>query len=508
MKILVGSFQCESNTFSDAKAGKDSFYILHGEEAKQKLFASHLFEEKGYEVVPLVYAVSLPSGMVTRECFDEVLADFKAEAAKHPDADGIYLYLHGAMCVEWKSGKVEGWKCGEVDWPEGRFSGEEWTVRELRKTVGDKIPITLAQDFHANVSDGLVPLVQGIAGYRTAPHTDYDDTERRAAEALMKLVSGGVGEWRSEGLRAFKSGSQPTNSPTHPLKTKPHFFRIRVQFADAAQTSVEPYVTVLKMVRELDADPRVVSASVFNGQPWVDAPFMSASVIVYSKADHDEIHARAKAIADYYEAHKTDLKFGVPALAPDKVVGAVGAMAKPVFVSDSGDNTTAGAGGKSAFLLKRLLGSGVKTLFTSVYCPEAWAKLAAMKPGERATLTIPKSDDYTDDVTLDGEYVKKGKILGFVGEESGEGVVFRVGSVDVVFASVRTSFTMKEHFAAMGVDAKEYEVVVVKQGYLWPGAAELAASQVFCMTPGTATNDFSTLPFRHLEGKYYFVKPE
>ena len=65
MKILVGSFQCESNTFSAAKAGKDSFYILHGEEAKNKLFASHLFEEAGFEVVPLVYAVSLPSGMVT-----------------------------------------------------------------------------------------------------------------------------------------------------------------------------------------------------------------------------------------------------------------------------------------------------------------------------------------------------------------------------------------------------------------------------------------------------------
>ena len=479
MKILVGSFQCESNTFSDAKAGKDSFYILHGEEAKNKLFASHLFEEKGYEVVPLVYAVSLPSGMVTRECFDEVLADFRAEAAKHPDADGIYLYLHGAMYVE------------------GLGSGEEWTVRELRKTVGDKIPITLAQDFHGNLSDGLVPLVQGIAGYRTAPHTDYDDTERRAAEALMQLLE-------SRTPSTLYTSTRPKTPPF----VVPHFFRIKVQFADAAQTSVEPYLTIMKMIRELDADPRVVTASVFNGQPWVDAPFMSASVIVYSKADHDEIHAKAKAIADWYEAHKTDLKFGVPALAPDKVVAAVGAMAKPVFVSDSGDNTTAGAGGRSAFLLKRLLGSGVKTLFTSVYCPEAWAKLEAMKPGDRATLTIPKSDDYTDDVTLDGEYVKKGKILGFVGEESGEGIIFRVGSVDVVFASVRTSFTMKEHFAAMGVEAKDYDVVVVKQGYLWPGAAELAATQVFCMTPGTATNDFSTLPFKNLVGDYYYVKAQ
>ena len=465
MKILVGSFQCESNTFSGAKAGKDSFYILHGDEAKNKLFASHLFEAKGYEVVPLVYAVSLPSGMVTRECFDEVLADFRREAAKHPDADGIYLYLHGAMYVE------------------GLGSGEEWTVKELRKTVGDKIPISVNQDFHGNLAEGLVENVQAISGYRTAPHTDYDEAETRAAVALMRILEENA-------------------------ETRPHFFRIRVQFADAAQTNVEPYVTVLKMIRELDADPRVVSASVFNGQPWVDAPFMSASVIVYSKADHDEIHAKAKAVADWYDDHKTDLKFGVPALAPDDVVAAVRDMKKPVFVSDSGDNTTAGAGGRSAFLLKRLLGSGIRTLFTSVYCPEAWAKLKSMKPGDRATLTIPKSDDHTDDVALEGEYVKKAKILGFVGEESGEGIIFRVGSVDVVFASVRTSFTMKEHFAAMGVNAADYGVVVVKQGYLWPGAAELAASQVFCMTPGTATNDFATLPFRHLEGDYYFVKPE
>ena len=475
MKILVGSFQCESNTFSAAKAGKESFYILHGEEAKKKLFASHLFEEAGFEVVPLVYAVSLPSGMVTRECFDEVLADFRKEAAKHPDADGIYLYLHGAMYVE------------------GLGSGEEFTVKELRKTVGDKIPISLDLDFHANIADGLVPQVQAISGYRTAPHTDYNEAETRAAVALMRIL-----EEKND-----NSIVQPST-----FNLQPHFFRIKVQFADAAQTNVEPYVSIMKMVRELDTDPDVISCSVFNGQPWVDAPCMSASVIVYSKANHEAVHAKAKAIADYYEEHKTDLKFGVPALAPEKTPAAVKTMAKPVFISDSGDNTTAGAGGRSAYLLKRFLGAGVRTLFTSIYCPEVWAKLSAMKPGDRATLTIPRSDDYTDNLMIEGEYVKKGKILGFVGEESGEGVIFRVGSVDIVFASVRTSFTMKEHFAAMGVTAADYEAVIVKQGYLWPGAAELAASQVFCMTPGTATNDFSMLKFKNLEGDYYYIKPE
>ena len=471
MKILVGAFQCESNTFSAAKAGKASFYILHGEKAKQKLFASHLFEEAGFEVVPLVYAVSLPSGMVTRECFDEIMADFRVEAAKHPDASGVYLYLHGAMFVE------------------GLGSGEEWTVKELRKTVGD-IPITLALDFHANVSDGLVPLVQGIAGYRTAPHTDYDDTERRAAKALMKCLG--------EGSSVFEPGSQ-INQPNQPkpsnpqtLRTLPHFFRIRVQFADAAQTDVEPYVSVLRMIRELDADPRVVTASVFNGQPWVDAPFMSASVVVYSSADHDEIHEKAKAIADYFDAHKTDLAFGVPSVAPDHVVEAVRTMAKPVFVSDSGDNTTAGAAGESDCLVDVFRGTGLKTLFTSLFDPDAVVKYANMVG--RVAPNAPT-------------VMCRGRILGFVGEDSGEGVVVRDGNVDIVYSTVRTSFTMKEHFAAMGLNPADYDVVVVKQGYLWPGAAELAASQVFCMTPGTATNDFSTLPFKHLEGDYYYVKP-
>ena len=448
MKILVGAFQCESNTFSAAKAGKESFYMLHGEEAKKKLFASHLFEESGFEVVPLVYAVSLPSGMVTRECFDEIIADFRAEAVKHPDAVGLYLYLHGAMFVE------------------GLGSGEEWTVKELRKTVGN-IPITLALDFHANVADGLVPLVQGIAGYRTAPHTDYDDTERRAAVALMRLV-------REQSA------------------TVPHFFRIRVQFADAAQTSVEPYVSILKMIRELDTDPRVVSASVFNGQPWVDAPFMSASVVVYSSADHDEIDAKAKAIADYFDVHKTDLEFGVPAVAPENVVEAVRDMAKPVFVSDSGDNTTAGAAGESDCLVGVFRGTGLKTLFTSLFDPDAVVKHANM-----VGRVAPNASTV----------MCRGRVLGFVGEDSGEGVVVRDGNVDIVYSTVRTSFTMKEHFAAMGLNPADYDVVVVKQGYLWPGAAELAASQVFCMTPGTATNDFSSLPFRHLEGDYYYVKP-
>ena len=440
MKILVGAFQCESNTFSAAKAERGDFYYLKGEAAKRRLFASRLFEEAGFEVVPLVYAVSLPSGCVTKACFDEIISDFRAEAAKHPDADGIYLYLHGAMVVE------------------GGFSGEELTVRELRKTVGGAIPISLDLDFHANVSEGLVAQVQAISGYRTAPHTDYDESETRAANALMKILSA-------------KSN------------TSPHFFRIKVQFADAAQTSVEPYVSILKMVRELDRDPHVVSANVFNGQPWVDAPFMGASVVVYSMANHEAVHAKAKAIADHFEAHKTDLAFGVPALAPDKAPDAARTMAKPVFVSDSGDNTTAGEAGTSDCLVKVFKGTGLRTLFTSLCDPAAVEKFA-----DRA--------------------VGRGKILGFVGEEAGDGIVVQDGNVDIVYSTVRTSFTMKEHFAAMNLDVKAYDVVIVKQGYLWPGAAELAASQIFCMTPGMATNDFSMLKFKNLEKDYYYIKPE
>ena len=49
MKILVGSFQCESNTFSPHKASKEDFHILREEAAIDAMHGCKILKKEGFE---------------------------------------------------------------------------------------------------------------------------------------------------------------------------------------------------------------------------------------------------------------------------------------------------------------------------------------------------------------------------------------------------------------------------------------------------------------------------
>ena len=462
-KILIGSFQCESNTFASHKAKRDDFTIRYGEEALSSLFASGIFRAAGYTCIPMPYAVALPSGPVEREDYLSMLEEFLDVARAHTDADGVYMYFHGAMFVD------------------GIGSGEEYFVARLREVIGKDIPISVASDFHSNVSDGLLAGINAMSGYRTAPHTDYDETETRAANALIRILE-------------------------ENLSTQMIAFRFPALLADVATTAKEPYRTVLEMLARADALPGVVSASLYNGQPWVDAPYVGISVILSCASDYDEVYAAGDAMITYLREHIAEFRFDVPALIPDAAIDAMPAMAKPVFVSDSGDNTTAGADGGSTFLLETLLRRGVKRFLIAPLClPDIYPQLAALHPGDPVDIVIPVQDAYSKGLRLQGTLKRHGRILGFINEDLGPGALVETPDGDVVISSVRTSFISEEHFTAMGINPADYDYVMLKVGYLWPRTVHLAASQIFCMTPGVSTNDFSTVDFKFLPSGFYYV---
>ena len=69
MKIVVGSVQHESNTFTPIKARYEDFYILRGIEMLPKISATEIFCEAGIDVIPTIYANSIPSGVVEYNSF-------------------------------------------------------------------------------------------------------------------------------------------------------------------------------------------------------------------------------------------------------------------------------------------------------------------------------------------------------------------------------------------------------------------------------------------------------
>ena len=464
MKILVGSFQCESNTFSTQKATRENFHILYGEDVIKELAGCRLLEKDDIELVPMLYAVSLPSGEVVKKDYLDILDKFLEIASKHKDADGMYLYFHGSMFVE------------------DLGSGEEYFIKSLRKILGNEIPISVACDFHSTVTDSYAASINALSGYRTAPHTDYDETEYRAATALLKILRNG-------------------------LRTKLAVFRVPVLLADAAQTALDPYVTLLKMLAEADKEPSIVAASLFNGQPWIDSKYTGASIVLTYSDNGEKAIALGQAMADYFEAHKENLHFTVPALSPENMFSALPNMKKPVFISDSGDNTTAGADGKSTFLLEKLMQSGLKKiLIAGLYNKEVYDAYCDAPIGSTVACQIPAPDSYSLDLEIKGTLIEKGKILGFVKEDAGEGILVRTENCDIIFGNVRFSFTTPDHFEAMHVIPDNYDYIALKIGYLWPEVAKIAPSTVFCFTPGTSTNDFATLDYKNLKGNYYYIK--
>lgn len=464
MKVLVGSFQCESNSFASHKAGRESFHILYGDDVVNALAGCKLLKEEGIQIVPMVYAVSLPSGEVKKDDYLELLGEFIDIASKHKDADGVYLYFHGAMAVE------------EIG------SGEEYFLSRLRRVLGFDIPISIACDFHSIITDKYAESINALSGYRTAPHTDYDETEYRAVSALLEIIK-------------------------NKRKTKVAVFRVPVLLADAAQTSEEPYVTLLKMLNEADNEPNIVAASLFNGQAWIDSEFTGASIALSYDSDEKKVYGIGNAMAEYFKANKEKLHFKVPAMLPDDMMPVIKNMQKPVFISDSGDNTTAGADGRSTFLLKKMVGSDLeKILFATIYNKEIYDKYCKMPIGTKVSEKIPAPDKYSVDITVEGELIGEGKILGFVKEDAGRGILVHCNNFDIIFSNVRCSFTSADHFTAMGIDHKDYNYIVLKIGYLWPEVAAIAPSTVFCLTPGTSTNDFSALEYKNLKGEYFYVK--
>ena len=463
MRILVGSFQCESNTFCEDVARKDDFEVHYGDEALAKLAAVSYFKSEGCETVPLVFASSLPSGMVDEKAYDFYEGVFLEKIREAGKFDGIYLYLHGAMYVR------------------GRTTGEELLLRAIRKEVGEEVPISIASDFHANWSDYVIEHANAISGFRTTPHRDHDETEVRAAKALVKIL---------------RKGHMP----------RPVYVRIPTLSADGAVTAKEPFVTVMRKMYELDDDENVASCSLFNGQAWYDAEYIGANILMYVFDRYDEMFSLALSLAKFFWDRRDNLKLEGAMMPDDAVSYSETYGGKLLFVDDSGDNTTAGAYGAGTLMLKKYLESHAKNvLVTGIYAPEEVDRLLKESAGTKTRICLAKGKDEKQEkeVCFDAELLTHGKVYGWAGDEVGEGVLVKCGNIDVLLTNARAAFTTPEHFRRMNVDPHRYRVIVLKMGYLFPKLHELSDDVVVALTPGISTNDFTQIDFKRVKKPMY-----
>lgn len=448
MRIVIGSIQCEGNSLTPIHTKFEDFDYAVGEAMYEKVQVMDYLKEHQCEIVPTIYAHALPGGAVVKDDFLR-LAKELVDAIPKDGIDGVWLYLHGAMCVE------------EIG------SGDTYLLRMVREKIGYDIPVSVAMDFHADNTDEIVDLVNCVTGFRTAPHCDHKETQLRAMRMLFECIQ-------------------------KKILPRPRLTRANVVICgDAVQTSLEPLKGIMEMAEDMERTiPGMMCVQVFNGQPWIDEPYMGPNIIVTHETDEKIAKNCAEKIASRFYEVRHEFKFLVEAVEPDEAIElAINAEEEQVFLSDSGDNTTAGAAGDNAFMINRLKKVKAKNvLIAGIADAAACEACYQAELGETLTLKVGGSlDENSETTVITGKLIHKGDILSYTGGNAGPSATLECEDMTVVVTKNRAAMCRPDIFESIDLDYSGFKIVVVKLGYLFPELAANAKRAILAFTPGSST---------------------
>lgn len=459
MRIAIGSLQCEGNSLTPIHTKFEDFDYAVGEAMYDEVQVVDYLKEHGCEIVPTIYAHALPGGAVVKKDFLR-LANEIVDGIPTEGIDGIWLYLHGAMYVE------------EIG------AGDTYLLRKIREKVGYDIPISVAMDFHANNTDEIVKLANCITGFRTAPHCDHKATQIRAARMLLQCIE-------------------------KKILPRPQMVRADVVVCgDAVQTALEPLKSIMEMAEEMEETiPGMLSVQVFNGQSWVDEPYMGPSMVVTHESDDTLAKNCAEKLAARFYEVRHDFQFLIEAVEPEEAIKrAMGATERQVFISDSGDNTTAGASGDNAYMINRLQKAGAKNVLVAGIADRiACEACYKAELGDVLTLQLGGSlDKNSETATITGKLIHRGDIVSYTGGNAGPSATLDCGDMTVVVTRNRAAMCRPDIFESVDLDYSPFKIVVVKLGYLFPELAAKAERAILAFTPGSSTERLEDMHMQNI----------
>lgn len=477
MKVLIGEFITESNENIPRKNEITAYDIAFGEECVHKMHVGDIFAQAGIEVIPAVYAVSGASGVIKRHTFDYIEACFIRTVEEHlNEIDGIYMMLHGASEVE------------------GLGSGEHHILAEVRKRVGPYVPIYIACDPHGNLCKEYVESAQVVRSYRESPHTDSIQTRRIVAGMLCEALK------KRENIHAVYRKL--------PL----------ILGGEQSVSADEPVKSINQCMDEMEKDPRICSASWHVGYIRHDTPVAGCGIVVTpaTAADQEYAEQAADALAAYVWDKRHEFHYTGLTAEPDKALEMAMAQEKgPVFITDSGDNVTSGATGWNTYILRQVLAlkdTDKTFLFASICDPQCCRGLMEAEIGEERHITLGVGhDELSAPVELDvtvkskGEIVRSGTTGSTIMKVFGHCVTAHVKEtgIDIVVADSEKTFSAKIIYDRAHVDWNDYDITVVKQGYIFPELKEAAAFYVMSLTGGATPQNTKKLQFKRIQRPMY-----
>lgn len=453
MRIAIAGISNENSNFSPIPNRLADFTVVADEPLLQSDRYPFLADFADVIFLPTVFASSLPGGPIAAAAYRTLKEGILSRLRGTEAIDGVYLDLHGAMYVE------------------GLADAEADLASAVRQIVGPDALIAASMDLHGNLSSAYVEQVDIITAYRTAPHRDTLETRHRACELLVQALQTGI-------------------RPQIALVPIPVLLA-----GEMTRTDMEPGATLWGALPEVDQLPGVLHAALFVGFAWVDEERAHAAAVV-TGTDGKAIAHAARQIAQSYWDARHEFHFGTPAGTIDEcIVAALATDEAPVFLSDSGDNVTAGAVGDIPLFLERLLAHRVENALVAGIC-DAEAVAACQRAGVGATIATTLGGKLD---TIHGTPLPvRAKVLNLISAGGATQAVIQIEGVTVIVTNQRQGFTSLANFTATGVDPRTYKIVVVKLGYLFPELIAIAGKALMALSPGASDLDLARLPYQRI----------
>ena len=472
MKIFTGGFHHESDTFNPIVTTIEDILVRRGDELSSCMREDSLYginntlRENGFDVISSLHARAVPNGEWDKDAYLTLKDEFLSSLKKALPVDGICLALHGSMRVK------------------GIGKAESDLLKEI-KLICPNIPIAVALDMHATLTNEMLTYLDVAVGYKCAPHTDTIETGEITAKLLTEII---------HGKKLYLSA-----------------YRLPMLIAgEKSETSSEPMKTIMDYVREREKEYGVESISLFMGFPWADVEENGVTALCISSISKAHASSVALDLANTFISYKDDFKFCSEAYESKdslaKCKEYILNKAFPIIISDSGDNPTAGSSGDVTNFLREILNDDILTnlnpplVYQGFYDPEV-VKLA-FKSGVGSSINSKLGAKFDKQKSSPIEF--EGRVISLCSNYNNcRLALLRIKGVDVVVTSKHVGCYEVEMMETLGVDEKLRKVIVVKLGYLEPELKAIANKAILALTDGSSNELFERLEYKNLPRPFY-----
>ncbi len=428
-RIFVAALHHESNSFNPIVTDREDFSLAYGDEIFGRLRPNdslsgivYTLLGMGWEVVPGISARAVPNGLISRELYEELKKELleRAREAKKGGIDALTLSLHGSMRIE-EIGDAEG------------------DILEALRSIFPGIPILSSLDMHTTMTERMHRYCNGFVGYKCAPHTDCSETGAHAARMTIQTL---------------EYGAQPVSA----------WCRIPILIAgEKSETSTQPMKRLIEELRQTEKKPGILAASYLMGFPWADHGDHGVAAYVVADGDKELAEAEAARLGRLFWEARSEFKFHTetypPAEALDTAFEAAASGPAPVYISDSGDNPTAGSSGDCTNFVELIMEDSrtdtlkQPVLYGGIYDPQA-VEACRGKVGQTVTLTFGASFDTHTSSPL----TRQGTVKAFAdswGDYKCDMALFSADGVDLLLLGQHIGYVSPEMFRAVGAEPAE-----------------------------------------------------